>query len=152
MSDWNKDFHNISILYEDKVVRIKSDRTLIDYLEMSSDRSLLLSQHILKEYEALFQKKLKMCEHSLAIEIIAHVFADTILENISELSDAISHDLLRPVVKVLESIREHTKVIDCGEALVDNNRHVWDVLVPFHGLIYGIAGLTVKEKEDHIKI
>ncbi len=139
MEEWNKDFHNISILYDDKVVKIKSDDALIQFLQLPSNGSYLLSQHIIKNYEGMFHKPLKIKVHSLAIEIIAHVFVDNILMNISDLSNSISHDKLKPVMKTLESIRRHTKIIDCGEASLDTNRYVWDSLEPFHTIIYGIA-------------
>jgi hypothetical protein len=149
MKEWNKDFHNISIRYEDKIVRIKSDNALIEFLELPSNGSFLLSQHILKTYEQNFNKALEINHHSLAIEIIAHVFVDTILDHMSDLSNSISHNKLKSVVNALESIRRHTKIIDCGEASIDNNRHIWDLLEPFHTIIYGIAELTTKS-ENHI--
>lgn len=152
MEEWNRDFQNISVLYEDKIVRIKSDDALVDFLELPSNGSFLLSQHILKNYERLYHKPLKIKIHSLAIEIIAHVFADSLLLNLRELSDSLSHDKLKPVAEALESVRRHTEVIDCGEASVDGNRHIWDILEPFHGIIYGIAGLTAKDGESHAKI
>ncbi len=149
MEEWNRDFYGISIRYEDKIVRIKSDEALTDFLESPNKGSFVLAEYILIQYEEIYHKPLKINLHSLAIEIIAHVFVDTILENMSELSDSISHDIFKPVTAALESIRKHTQVIDCGEASVDNNRHVWDALEPFHGIIYGIAGLTGKDRETN---
>ncbi|MGB8455042.1 MAG: hypothetical protein WCD89_22275 [Anaerocolumna sp.] len=152
MKEWNNDFYNISILYEDKIVRIKSDKALLEFLELPSNGSYLLSRHILKTYEQIFNKPLKINHHSLAIEIIAHVFADAILVNMSDISNSISHDKLKSVANTLGSIRQHTKIIDCGESSVDNNRHVWDILEPFHLIIYGIAELTNKKNENNIGI
>ena len=148
MMDWNREYHDISVKYEDKIVRIKSDDFLREYLEQLHGGALLLAEHILKTYEGLFCKPLKINHHSLAIEIIAHVFVDNILENMSEFSNFISHDKLKPVVNALEAFRKHTKVIDCGEASVDNNRHVWDVMEPIHGFIYGLANLST-DNENH---
>ncbi|WMJ88271.1 hypothetical protein [Anaerocolumna sp. MB42-C2] len=151
MEMWNKDFSNISIQYEDSVVRIKADDMLMNFLELPSHGSYFLSQHILNTYETIFEKPLKISNHSLAIEIIAHVFVDTILENISDFSDSISHDKLKPVIDTLEHLREHTKIIDCGESSVDNNRFIWDSLVPFHTIIYGMAEMATTKDGNRIK-
>ncbi len=152
MEEWNKGFNNISIQYDEGVVRIKADDALIKFLELPSHGSYLLSQHILKTYEKKFNKTIKISIHSLAIEIIAHVFVDTILENISDFSDSISHEKLKPVIDTLEHLREHTRVIDCGESSLDNNRFIWDSLVPFHTIIYGIAEMASTKDENHIKV
>ncbi|MFU0827533.1 MAG: BTB domain-containing protein [Lachnoclostridium sp.] len=146
MEQWNRDFHDVSILFEEKIVRIKADKALKDYLETSSHSCHALASHILKKYEEIFHKPLKIRPHSLAIEIIAHVFADTLLNNLTNLNETLARDLLKPMTNVLKSIRSHTQIIDCGESDIDGNRLVWDALEPFCGIICGIAGLTEKKQ------
>lgn len=146
MEQWSRDFYGISIKYEDKVVRIKTDDALLNYLEMPAKSSYILAQHILEKYEEIYHKPLKIKPHSLAIEIIAHVFVDTLLENASKLSESLSHDLLKPLTGALNSLQKHTQVIDCGEASVDNNRLIWDALEPFYSIIYSISGQTKKQE------
>lgn len=148
MENWNRDFHNISIIYEDKMVRIKSDEALNKFL-LSSQGPNALAEHILKNYETIFHKNLKIHIHSLAVEVIAHVFIDTLSKDIGIISDKISHDKLELVQNVLESIRKHTRIIDCGESSVDNNRFVWDMLEPFHSVLYGIVGLAACSIDHH---
>lgn len=147
MRKWTKEFHNISIRYEDRIVRIKSDSALTHFL-LSSKGPNALAEHILESYERIYHKSLQIHIHSLAVEIIAHVFIDTISKDISILSSNISKDKLEFIQGVLESIREHTRIIDCGELSVDSNRFVWDILEPFHSILYGIVGIAACSHEN----
>lgn len=140
MNEWITDFHNISVQYIDKIVRVKSDAPLEAYLAEPGNGSLELADHILSQYEALLQKPLDIGRHSLAIEILGHVFVENFAEVIESVAENIGPDLLEPIIRLMEKVQDRTEVIDCGEASVDGNRFVWDALSPFHSLIYLACG------------
>lgn len=134
MEEWNKNFHGIAVRYHDRIVGIQNDEVLRAFLEdRSSKGSLLLADAILKEYKAELGKPLRITRDSLAIEIIGHVF----LDKFSDLSSVIAN---AEVKKLLEELKEHTEIIDCGEKEADSNRVVWDSLEKEKGLIYMLCG------------
>ena len=138
MSDLNHEFHSISIQFSKKIVRVNLDYNLENYLKSSEYGAMELAEYILSYYEKKFKTPLKIRIHSLAIEILMHVFADKISCEVNTLSEHISKEILHPVIQAMETIHQHTSVIDCGEKDVDNNRFVWDALEPFHQIIYNI--------------
>ncbi|BCJ95049.1 hypothetical protein acsn021_26180 [Anaerocolumna cellulosilytica] len=140
MDNFTGEYNNIGIQYEDRVVRIKADQALYQFLLEPSCGSYLLAKHILKEYRRRFHKPLQISVHSLAIEIIAHVFVDKLSVKVSGFLDKVKTDLRKPVIAAVNSIHRHTEIIDCGEEAIDNNRFIWDSLEPFHAMIYALAG------------
>lgn len=142
MKEWDAGFHGISVGYKEKSVHIKTDEMLLSFLAQPEIGSLALSAYILERYQAIFGKLLEISQDSLAIEILAHVFVDKFSNAIYKLinNESIDAENQPAPLRLLEKVRGRTDVIDCGEASVDNNRVVWDALVPFRGLIYRMFG------------
>ena len=135
-----KSFENITIKYRPGMVQITCDDALKDYLDEEGNGALELSGYILEEYEKCQGKPLKITQDSLAIEILAHTYVDSFSLAISRAKRILPDVLEPPVEKLMENIRSHTGIIDCGEKEVDSNRWIWDMLVPYKGLIYGVLG------------
>lgn len=133
-------FEQITVRYEDKIVRVTCDDALMDYLELPGNGSVPLAEHILKSYEGYFHKPLEISLHSLAVEILGHVYADKFGSSLSELSRHLSSEQTSHLKALADKLLERTAVIDCGERSVDGNRFVWDFLEPFHSLIYLLLG------------
>ena len=138
----NKDFslENITITYCDRLVQITCDDALKNYLEAPGNGALQLSAHILAEYKKSRESELNISQDSLAIEILAHVYSDSFAEAVSAAGSRLPAVLGRAVHKLMKQVMLHTEIIDCGESAVDNNRWIWDGLMPFKNIIYGILG------------
>lgn len=133
-------FESISIRYENKIVRITCNEALTNYLKLPGNGSIPLAEHILKTYESYFHKPLEITLHSLAVEILGHVYADKFGASLNHISEHFSGEQMNLLHNLAEKLLERTSVIDCGEKSVDNNRFVWDFLEPFHSLIYLLLG------------
>lgn len=132
-------YRNVTLRLRDQAVHIHNDEHLIRFLQLPGNGSLELSDHLLKRYEQLFFKPLKITRHSLAIEILGHVFADNFAAAVHTFLWHIAPDTQGPLTALLTKVQEATDVIDCGEADIDTNRIVWNVLVPFRQVIYAAA-------------
>lgn len=122
MQEWNREFHNISVRCRNKVVQIKLDSVLIDFLrDPTTKGSLLLSDYAHQLYEREIGRPLEISRDSLAIEILGHVY----ISAFADLAKSIRSAELQAAV---QKLKKHTAVIDCGEIDVDTNRHVWDAL------------------------
>ncbi|HIS46337.1 MAG TPA: hypothetical protein IAB46_02060 [Candidatus Scybalocola faecigallinarum] len=133
-------FEDITIKYSSKLVQITCDETLKDYLDEKGNGALKLSGYILEEYKKCQGKPLKISKDSLAIEILAHTYIDSFSQAISAADKVLPAALRGPLEKLMDNLRSHTGIIDCGETAVDNNRWIWDMLTPYKGLIYGALG------------
>lgn len=133
-------FESIPIKYEHNIVRITCNDALINYLELPGNGSVPLAEHILTTYESHFHKPLEISLHSLAVEILGHVYADKFGSCLNHFSEHLSGEQTNQLHKLAEKLLERTAIIDCGERSVDNNRFVWDFLEPFHSLIYLLLG------------
>lgn len=133
-------FDQITIHYSDRLVQITCDDALKQYLDEPGNGALALSTHILEEYKKHQASKLKISKDSLAIEILAHTYADTFSEAVSAAGDRLPAALSKAVLKLMEQVHAHTEIIDCGESAVDNNRWIWDGLAVFKKIIYAALG------------
>ncbi len=134
MCEWKKEYHNISVAYEEKIVRIKNNSALTDFLDDPKTKgSLMLADHILKTYSQMFGYPLKISRDSLAIEILGHVY----LDHFADLAKMLKSS---PLKALLQEMKSRTEVIDCGERSVDSNRYVWDDLEPYKKTIYALCG------------
>lgn len=79
-------------------------------------------------------------QHSLAIEILAHVFVDRFASSVGEFIGRFDTERQGTITGLMEKLKERTDVIDCGEAAVDGNRRIWDMLVPFRSFVYAAFG------------
>ena len=128
----------IKVTYKDKTVHVYCDEVMRKFLHERENGSLELAEYILKEYQCRMGKPLAIRRDSLAIEIIAHVYADNIAEYLQDLPEEHSNILCETIGKLGGKARVHTQTIDCGERSEDNNRFIWDGLEPFKDLICGI--------------
>ena len=122
---------DISVKYEDRVVRIRSDESIYKRLHSGRKAGRQLAEQILREYEARFNKPLRISLGSLNAEIKIHVFADRIFAASEKFFEKIR---IAPHLKRFAHwLHVHTRVIDCGEKAIDNNRFVFDFFAPFYG-------------------
>lgn len=139
MNEYTITWNDITTRMKPLSVHVRNDEHLLAYLRAPGKGALALAEYLLAQYEARYGAPLDISAHSLAIEILGHVFADQFAEAVSSLLDKVAPDADGPLSRLLEKVQERSEEIDCGEASIDSNRFVWDMLVPFHGLIYAIA-------------
>lgn len=140
MLHWDKNFHDISISYDEKMIHIKTDVNLLNFLALPKNGSLQIADYILNKYQIIYGKTLEITRDSLAIEILAHAYIDIFSSALIALGQTTKHPTIRKAIKMLDTIQSKTEIIDCGELSVDNNRHIWDSLVPYHTAIFAILG------------
>ncbi len=139
-TQWNKEFQNISIQYEEKFVHILCDSVLKEYLRQKGNGSIDLADHILSTYESLYHCPLQIGRDSLALEILGHVYTGSLMKAVlaaKAFIPAAIYSQLEPELKKLEG---KTEIIDCGEKSADNNRFIWDTLEKYHTIIYKLLG------------
>lgn len=136
MTEWNTNFHGIAIRCSKKLVQIKNNKELQDYLDdPKSTGSVEISKYAHQLYEKEMGVPLKITTDSLAIEILAHVDLDTFAHILEKLK-------IKSWTSLSKNIEKHTDIIDCGEEDIDSNRAVWDELERKHSkkLIYFLSG------------
>ena len=132
-------FHGISIQYNNRIVRINTDRNLLDFLDQKGNGSLELADHIHCFYQDKWGKPLEISRESLAVEILIHVYCDLVFDRIDRIVEKIGKPGRLQKDK-LAFLKRATEVIDCGERAVDSNRIVFDQLAPFRQLLFLILG------------
>lgn len=138
MKDWNTDFHGIAMRCPKYFVQIKNDEILKDFLDQDGVGSMEIAAWMKKLYYQEWECELDISEKSLAIEILGHVYANDFMKLIEKLPFADNEDTA--FGKLVENLQEHLDIIDCGERGRDNNRFVWDALVPFDKVIFALSG------------
>ena len=136
----DKSLDKITINYFNKLVQITCGEALKNYLEEPGNGAVELSAHILKEYKKRQKSELKISKDSLAIEILAHTYADTFSETVSSAESHLPAALSEAVLGLMKKVHAHTEIIDCGESDVDNNRWIWNGLTVFKKIIYKELG------------
>ena len=136
----DKSLDKITINYFNKLVQITCDEALKSYLEEPGNGAVELSAHILKEYKKRQKSELKISKDSLAIEILAHTYADTFSETVSSSELHLPAALSEAVLGLMKKVHAHTEIIDCGESDADNNRWIWNGLTVFKKIIYKALG------------
>ena len=136
----DKSLDKITINYFNKLVQITCDEALKNYLEEPGNGAVELSARILKEYKKRQKSELKISKDSLAIEILAHTYADTFSEIVSSAEFHLPAALSEAVLGLMKKVHAHTEIRDCGESDVDNNRWIWDGLTVFKKIIYKALG------------
>lgn len=137
---WNREYKEISISFEDRVVRIKCDEFLMRYLARPGNDALILSKYILETYYDMFHKELQISQNSLAVEILIHAYVDKLCLRVADNEILGMEGLDMALKSVCQQIQSRTEIIDCGEREVDNNRFIFDGLEKFHSAIYKILG------------
>ena len=134
-----KALENFQIRYADRNVKVTCTDYLKQYLASDEDAALALADALLQGYQDAKGEALEISRDSLAIELIAHVFIDELFSRMEQHPEHIPALVQDSLHKVSRKILASTAVIDCGSRAVDTNRFVWDMLVPFKGLIYSMA-------------
>lgn len=140
MSDWNNEFHGISIKYNKQLVQIKTEHYLLDFLGGKGNGALELSAYILKQYELVHGCALQISKDSLSVEILIHAYLDVFSRKIEMISHAVSPEVSNDLISFMKKIEGHTEIIDSGETQVDSNRHIFDSLAQYSRLIYLVLG------------
>lgn len=140
MPEWNDEYEGILICYTDKLVQVKCDDKLMNYLALPGKGAVKLAKYLKENYKNALAKELDITVDSLAIEILAHAYVDKFAETIEQISDKLTKKKKTEIVQVMEKIKERTGIIDCGEKSIDSNRFVWDLLKPFAPVIYMMMG------------
>lgn len=131
-------YNGVTLAYQPKILRVNNDEALAAFLARPENGSMALAAHMQERYQRLFATPLAIQQESIAIEILGHVFADNVAATVEHLSEKLS--LLGPLAQAMEKIRRRTEVIDIGEKNVDDNRWLWDALIPFRSLIFKCCG------------
>jgi len=117
--NWNREYRDVGVIYEDRVVRIANDASLAALFKEKGRRgALALSGHILCRYASLSGRELQITDRSLAAEIYDHYKLQVWTLRFEKLMGR-----CRPTRWMMR----HMEVIDCGEKEVDNNRFLWDL-------------------------
>lgn len=140
MPEWNDEYMNILLCYSDKLVQIKCDDELMKYLARPGNGAVALSKYIKEKYKKYWNKNLDISVDSLAIEILAHAYIDKFAETIENINKRVTKKDKNEIIQVMEKIKDHTKIIDCGEKAIDSNRIFWDMLMPLSQVIYTLLG------------
>lgn len=131
---WNKEYKGISISFENRIIRIKCDSILMNYLTNDFD-ALILSKYILETYYDMFHKILEISQVSLAVEILIHAYVDKLCLYLLDKEITHIESVDQVLSQAVESIHGRTEIIDCGEREIDNNRFIFDGLEKFHSVI-----------------
>lgn len=102
----------VSYWFDPKIIRIKNDDTLKEYLALNSNNSKKLAEVTKGEYYLEVGDEIKISDDSLAVEIVGHVYPEKIAKYLPRF--------------IRNKIIKHTEIIDCGEKDVDSNRWIWD--------------------------
>lgn len=137
---WENGFHGIEAGFRDRCVHIKTDAALMDFLAEDGNGALALSDYLHGRYRELYGRELDIGRDSLAVEILIHAYLDAAFRSGDRLGARLPPEAGRALSGFFELLQARTDVIDCGEAAVDSNRFVFDLLAPFHGIIYAVLG------------
>lgn len=137
MIEWNREFNNIGLHCREHFVLVDLDDNLKSFLDEEGIGSMELADYMKKFYSESMGKELEVSQKSLAIEVLGHVYVDHMCNVINR----------TPIgktskgQKLIEWLKLHMDIIDCGEKPYDTNRFVWDALVPFSTMIFKVAGV-----------
>lgn len=96
-----------------KVVHIKNDDLLKSYLSLDYKNHTKQMVYASKDrYRSNYDTDISISDKSMSIEIIGHVFPDTVANYLPGWLASI--------------IQNHTSIIDSGESSVDRDRWIWD--------------------------
>lgn len=136
----DKDFHGITIRFEEHWACITTDQRLVDFLKGPGNGSVELAAYVLGRYPEIFHRQLKISKMSLAVEILIHAYLDVLSQNSAAIQERLPEPVSKPIRRFMAELHGKTSTIDCGESPVDHNRFVFDDLAPFHSLIFAVLG------------
>lgn len=129
---------SIEVLFENGSVHIINDNNLWTLLEKDTEpRTMVLVSWIKEQYRGIFDKELDITGDSLAVEIWGHVYFEYYILAVKELIR------LQLIENFFERILKVSEVIDCGEAGIDSNRKLWDILAPHKSFILKVLPGTI---------
>ncbi len=137
---WEQTPQGVRIGYEDKIIRIQTDRALMDYLAQEGNGSLSLAAYARARYAELMQKPLAISEASISVEILVHAYLDAAAHGTERLAGKLPNRLAARLKRKALALARHTEVIDIGEESVDTNRRFFDRLAPYRHLLYAVLG------------
>jgi len=122
-----KDIH---LQLKSHAIKIWNNDALSNLLKVDAESSTEeLIENIKDEYFKLFGDEFKVSDHSMAVEVWAHVYAEKFAEAVKNFSS------VKFVDAMADKILQHAEIIDIGETGYDDNRFVWDALAPFKSAI-----------------
>lgn len=136
--EWSTEFHGIAMRCPRRFVQVKNDEVLKQFLDQKGVGSMELAAWMKESYQQEWGCELNISQKSLAIEILGHVYANDFLKIVEKLPFADKED--HALGKLIDYLQVHMDIIDCGERELDNNRFVWDALVPFAKVIFTLSG------------
>lgn len=130
---------SLMVAFENQLVRIKGQKALQKFLSTNIDnRSTTLAAQIKTDYLSLMGRELDISIDSLVVEIWGHAYASYFARALKNLIS------LQLIDDVANFIIDRSDVIDCGEAEVDSNRKLWDLLAGFRPMILAFLPKRVK--------
>lgn len=137
---WELTPEGVSVGYEPKIVRIRTDEALMDYLAQPGNGSAALARRALTRSHELMGVPLAISEESISVEILMHAYLDAAAHAGERLAEHLPRRLGAQLTRKACALAGHTVVIDIGEASVDTNRRFFDRLVPYRHALYAVLG------------
>ena len=129
-NNFTLEISGISFQLKPHAIKISNNDALSALLTEDAETATeKLINDIKSEYLKLFAEEFKVSDHSMAVEIWAHVYAEKFAEAIKNLSS------INFIDAIANKILKHAEIIDIGESGHDDNRFVWDGLAPFKSTI-----------------
>lgn len=132
-------FEGVRVRYEAHIVRVETNGALMEHLARPGNGSLALARHIRARYVAVQGAEIEISERSMATEILVHAYLDVLFLRLARWT-ARPGGLRGRLGAWGARMRQHTQVIDMGEAAVDGNRRVFDVLSHGYWLLRILLG------------
>lgn len=82
-----------------------------------------------RDYKFINERALKIHSLSLEIEIWGHYFFEVLFVQLEPLLLKLNWESIR------KRLSQATDIIDCAEWKYDNNRWLWDMMIPLHPMI-----------------
>ena len=125
--------NNVQLRLKLHAIKIRNDNALSDLLKVNAESSTQeLIEDIKSEYFKLFVEEFKVSDHSMAVEIWGHVYAEKFADAVKNFSS------INLIDRIADKILYHAEIIDIGEKGYDDNRFVWDGLAAFKSVIAGL--------------
>lgn len=133
-------FHGITVTYKEQLVKITTDKALLDYLAEPEIGSGTLAEAIRMRYAELYNRELEISRESLAVEILIHCYLDVFMHRTETFSRVLPKKIETMFIRLLHSLEARTEIIDCGEREIDSNRIIFDAMSPFYKILCSILG------------
>lgn len=136
MKPFDYSFENIGIRCIDRLIQVENQRALKTFLDKPGNGSMTLAKEMKRRYREDMGMEINITQKSLAIEVLGHVYVGEIAKLARYLPIPVSIKI--QLKKVMDEIKKHVDIIDCGEKEVDDNRVIWDSLEKYADQIFAI--------------